>query len=189
MTCRSYRELTIERTIYIRVNDRLTKNGQACFYLVISTDGAVGVCRERMKALTETSKIEPARGNLGFAGLAEDITGNAGLPAQVDRSVFATPGELVIRRFRRRRLHRIPSRRMRFGGNNRASRSNAFGCRAAFGPGFKTPQRCSSQVRQVSHQDPGEKAPGTYVLSSVRTEKHARRKTPPKNRKDFHRGQ
>ena len=65
-----------------------------------------------MKALTETSNVEPARGDRGFAGLAEDITGNAGLPAQVDRSVFATPGELVIRRFRRRRLHRIPSRRM-----------------------------------------------------------------------------
>ena len=37
-------KLTIERTIYIRVNDRLTKNGQACFYLVFSRDGAVGVC-------------------------------------------------------------------------------------------------------------------------------------------------
>ena len=71
-----------------------------------------------MKALTETSNVEPARGDLGFAGLAEDITGNAGLPAQVDRSVFATPGELVIRRFRRRRLHRIPSRRMRLGGTS-----------------------------------------------------------------------
>src|SRR5271157_1358584 len=75
-----------------------------------------------MKALTETSNVEPAQGDRGFAGLAEDITGNAGLPAQVDRSLFATPGELVIRRFRRRRLHRITSRRMRFGGNNRASR-------------------------------------------------------------------
>jgi len=60
---------------------------------------------------------------------------------------------------------------------------------SSFGPGFKAPQRCSSQVRQVSHQDPGEKAPGTYVLTPVRNEKHARRKNPPKNRKDFHRGQ
>ena len=74
----------------------MTKNGQACFYLVISRDGAVGVCLEQMKALTETSNVEPARGDLGFAGLAEDITGNTGLPAQVGRSVFATLGELVM---------------------------------------------------------------------------------------------